>query len=68
MASAGYLPPTTMALCYLGLCQRDAAFEWLFKAIEARDPIIMPIKTFPFLDPLRDDPRLKDLLKAMRLD
>ena len=57
MASAGYVPPSTFALGHIGLGDWDAAFEWLDRAIEARDPIVMPIKTFPFLDPVRGDPR-----------
>ena len=67
MAGAGYVPPSTLALCHLGVGDRDEAFVWLDKAIEARDPIIMPIKSFPFLDPLRSDPRFQGLLRKMRL-
>ena len=45
----------------------DAALGWLDKAIDARDPIVMPIRTFPFLDPVRGDARFQALLKKMRL-
>jgi hypothetical protein len=63
-----YVPPTTLAMGYIGLGEWDSALEWLDRAIEARDPIIMPIKTFPFLDPLRGEPRFLDLLRKMHLE
>ncbi len=66
-ARVGYVPPFSVALVYLGLGRTDPAFEWLDRAIDARDPIIMPIKSFPLLDPLRADPRFTALLKKMHL-
>ena len=51
LAAAGYVPPSTFAIGYIGLGDWDAALHWLDRAIDGRDPIIMPIKTFPFLDP-----------------
>ena len=66
-AAAGYVPPSTFAFGYAGLGQWDAAFEWLAKTCEVRDPLIMPIKTFYFLDPIRDDPRYQALLRRMNL-
>jgi len=65
---AGYAPPSMLAVCHLALEDRDAAFEWMDRAVEARDPIIMPIKTFPFLDPLRSDGRYRALLRKMHLE
>jgi TolB-like protein len=66
-ARAGYVPPSSVAFVHLGLGNVDVAFEWLDRAIDERDPIIMPIKTFPFLDPLRADPRFTALLRKMNL-
>jgi len=63
----GYLPPFSAALVHLGLGDIDAGFEWMDRAIDERDPIIMPIKSFPFLDPLRADPRFTVLLRKMNL-
>ncbi len=68
MASAGYVPPSAFAMGHVGLQDWDAALSWLDKAIDARDPIVMPIKTFPFLDPVRGDARYLALLKKMRLE
>ena len=42
--------------------------EWLDRAIDARDPIVMPIERFPFLDPVRGDARFLALLKKMHLE
>jgi serine/threonine-protein kinase len=66
-AKTGYVPPSTFAFGYIGLGDWDAAFEWLERAIEGRDPLIIPIKTYHFLDPVRDDPRYHALLRKMNL-
>jgi serine/threonine-protein kinase len=66
-ARAGYVPPSSFASVHVGLGDIDAAFEWLDRAIDARDPLIMPIKSFPYLDPLRGDPRFTALLRKMNL-
>jgi len=68
LGSERYYPPSAVALCYVGLEEWDSAFEWLDRAIEARDPIIMPIKSYPFLDPVRGDARYLALLQKMHLD
>jgi hypothetical protein len=39
----------------------------LERAVTQSDPIVMPIKSFPFLDPVRDDSRYHGLLKKMKL-
>ena len=68
MARATYVPPTSFAWIYFGLGDADNGFLWMERAVEARDPIIMPVKTFPFLDPLRTDPRYHALLRKMNLE
>jgi serine/threonine-protein kinase len=68
LATASYVPASTFFLGYIGLNDWDAAFDWIDRAIETRDPIIMPIKTFPFLDPIRGDARYRALLDRMHLD
>ena len=66
-ATSGYVPPSTFAFGHIGLGEWDAAFQWLEKAIDGRDPLIMPIKTLPFLEPVRGDPRYHALLRKMNL-
>lgn len=68
MARARYVPPSSFAWTYLGLRDVDRAFEWLDRAIDARDQFMMPIKTYAFFDPIRDDPRFHALLRKMNLD
>jgi tetratricopeptide (TPR) repeat protein len=68
MASRVYMPPTSFAWIHLALGEMDIALNWIDKAIDACDPIITPIKTYPFFDPLRDDPRFHALLRKMNLE
>jgi serine/threonine-protein kinase len=67
MAAGAYVPPSTFAYCHLGLDDWDAAFGWWDRAIEVRDPLVMAIKTYPFFDPVRGDPRYRALLRRMNL-
>lgn len=51
-----------IALIYAGLGDKDQAFKWLDAALETRDKGITFIKVDPCLDPLRFDPRFKNLI------
>lgn len=66
--STVFVPPTSLAWIHLGLGETDEFFERMSDAIDARDHMIMPIKTYPFLDPIRADPRFQALLRRMHLD
>jgi tetratricopeptide (TPR) repeat protein len=57
-----------VAHIYIGLGQKDQAFEWLNKAYEARSPwLVFGLKVDPRFDGLRSDPRFADLLRRMNL-
>jgi serine/threonine-protein kinase len=43
----------------------DEAFEWLDRAYDERDNLLVTLKVLRFWDPLRDDPRFQDLLRRM---
>jgi hypothetical protein len=52
-----YVPAASLAWIHLGLGEIDRAFTWMDRAVDARDPMMIPLKTYPFLDPIRSDPR-----------
>jgi TolB-like protein/Tfp pilus assembly protein PilF len=67
-ARHAYVPPASLAWIHLGLGEIDDAFEWLDRAVEARDQLVMPLKSYAMLDPIRADPRFRMLLRKMHLD
>lgn len=68
MSAKGYVPPTSYAWIHLGLGETGRAFEWLDRAVEECDQYMMPIKSYRFFDPIRDDPRFHALLRKMNLE
>jgi len=68
MSAQAYVPPTSLAWTYLGLGEIDSTFEWLDRAVDARDQLMMPIKSYAFFDPIRNDPRFLSLLRKMKLE
>ena len=67
-AAEGYVPPTSLAWIYLGLREIDAAFEWLNRAVDECDQLLMAIRSYRFLNPIRSDPRFAILLRKMNLE
>ena len=63
-----YVSPTSLAWIHVGLGEIDDAFVWLARSIDEGDAFIMAIKTYPFLDPIRGDPRFLALLRKMNLE
>jgi serine/threonine-protein kinase len=55
-AARGYVPPTRPAFVCLGLGRTDAAMEWLDRAVDERDPFVIPIKVWSMYDPIRAHP------------
>jgi TolB-like protein len=55
-----------VAQVFIGLNEKDQAFEWLQKAVQEPDPMLR-LKTDPTYDPLRSDPRFNKLLQKMNL-
>lgn len=53
----------TIAEVYSALDEKDEAFKWLEKTYQDRLSTMFQLKTDPFLDNLRSDPRFEDYLK-----
>jgi len=67
LAAKDYVSPFAIAVSHVGLGEWDAAFEWWNRAIDVRDPLIVPIKNLPIFDPVRSDPRYPPMLRRMNL-
>ncbi|MEO7660221.1 MAG: hypothetical protein ABIV48_11455, partial [Pyrinomonadaceae bacterium] len=57
------LYPYFVATFYAELGEKDRAFAMLNEALETKDQHTAQMKVDPFMDPLRDDPRFKEVLK-----
>jgi TolB-like protein/DNA-binding winged helix-turn-helix (wHTH) protein/Tfp pilus assembly protein PilF len=64
-SSKAYIPPWFIASIYGHLGDKDQAFAWLEKAYKSRDGTDTLFD--PMWDPLRSDPRFKDLLRRVGL-
>jgi hypothetical protein len=62
-----YISPIAFAGIYVLLGEKDQAFEWLEKGYQERSTRLEFLKAEPKFDPLRDDPRFKDLLRRVGL-
>ena len=65
--TAGYLPPLVVAWIHLVLGESEPCLDWLDKAVEARDPLIVEFQPKPVYDGLRSHPRFQALLRTMHL-
>ena len=62
----GRFPALAIAQVYIGLGEKDQAFEWLDKAIDQRDLDVTLQWDSPYAT-LRSDPRFTRLLRRMKL-
>ena len=63
-----YVSPFFTGWIHMGLNEKDQAFEHIEKAFLAKEPLMVLLKCWPFLDSLRSDARYDELLKKMGLD
>jgi tetratricopeptide (TPR) repeat protein len=63
-----YVSPLGLAGVAAGLNDRDLAFAQLERAFELHEPQLPTIGIDPFLEPIRDDPRFRGMLKRLKLD
>jgi hypothetical protein len=52
-----------VATFFAELGEKDKAFAALNEALETKDQHINQVKDDPYMDPLRDDPRFKEVMK-----
>ena len=64
---AGYFPAAAFVNAYLGLDDKEQAFVWLEEAYKEQSNILQFVKTHPFFDPIRNDPRFVDLQRRVGL-
>ncbi|MCX6553693.1 MAG: protein kinase [Candidatus Aminicenantes bacterium] len=62
-----YVSAYDIAAVYIGLGEKNQAFEWLSKALDERSGFLVYIKCDRRFDGLRSDPRFRDLLHRMNL-
>jgi DNA-binding winged helix-turn-helix (wHTH) protein/TolB-like protein/tetratricopeptide (TPR) repeat protein len=64
-AKRTHVLPYDIAVIYVGLGEKDRAFEWLEKSFAERDEGLLYLRVDPALDSLRSDPRFADLLRRV---
>ena len=67
LQKSDYVVAYFIATIYATLGDKENAFKELEKSYAAHDFYLCRLKVDPYWDPLRDDPRYKDLLKRMGL-
>ncbi len=68
IASERFVLPSSFAWVHLGLGEIDDAFAWMERAANHNDEWVHPLKVYPFLDPLRADPRFHALMSKLSLE
>ena len=64
---AGYIPAGAFVNAYLGLGDNEQAFHWLEEAYQEKSNILQFLKSHPYFDPIRSDPRFVALIKRVGL-
>jgi len=64
-SNQSYIPAIRIALLYAHAQEKDLALDWLEKAFEDREPLMVYLNKDLQWDYLRDDPRFQDLLSRM---
>jgi TolB-like protein/Flp pilus assembly protein TadD len=62
-----FVSPTSVAVIFAALGDKDQAFAWLEKADRERDGILVRLKVDSRFDSLRSDPRFADLVRRVGL-
>ena len=66
MSKHAYVSPYDIAILYVGLGDKEHAFDELNQAYEDRAGWIINLNVEPIFDPLRSDPRFAELVRRMK--
>lgn len=67
LAQSRYVSSLYFAGVYTGLGEKSTALDWLDKAYEERNDRLVYLNVDPMADPLRSEPRFRDLMKKLNL-
>ena len=62
-----YVSPVGVAVIYIGLGKPDLAMEWLEKAYQQREDVLVWLKCDPIYDPMRTHPQFQALVRRLAL-
>jgi serine/threonine-protein kinase len=66
-SSNEYVSPSAFVTVYLGLDDKEQTFAWLERSYGLGSTDLITLKVDPIFDPLRSDPRFRDLLRRLNL-
>ena len=64
-AKTHYVPAIYRAAIYAALGEKDRGVEWVRKGYEERSDYMIYLKTEPWADPLRSDPRFQEIVRLV---
>ena len=67
LSNRTFFSPFWVAEAYVGLGDKDRAFEWLERGVQEHDVTTPIMNVCPLCDPLRSDPRFSKLVRRMGL-
>ena len=67
LSKHSYVSPYSIAESYMRMGEKQKAFEWVEKAYEEHDSGLVSLAVEPMFEPLRSDPRFKEILRRMKL-
>ena len=65
-AEKSYMPPLFIGFIYGALKEMDKAFEWLDKAFEDKDGMLVYVHVEPAFEVFKDDPRFEEYVKRIQ--
>lgn len=68
LSDKGTIPMFIIPWIYFALDERDKAFDWMKRASEENDPLLMWIKSDPIIKRLEPDQRYQAMLRKLGLD